>query len=150
MALGPSNPTWAKLHESLASLANDCGGACAFVLDEGNGLWCVGVPGVPNYAATYDEDRYANRFYADVVLPRENDLRKGKRIEAVKTEGTDRYAAISFAAIYMLVVWFDGPFEPFAVRAKMRHALPIIEALVLRLPPSGGPGADEAAGKMRA
>lgn len=45
MALGPSDPVWQKLYDQLALLAADCNGSCAFVVDEGNRLWCVGVAG---------------------------------------------------------------------------------------------------------
>ena len=62
---------------------------------------------------------------------------------------THRYVAESFASIYVLVVWFDVAFEPELVRARIRRALPRIEALTLSLPPSG-PGTDEGAIKRRA
>ena len=45
MALGPSDPVWQKLYDQLALLAADCNGSCAFVVDKGNRLWCVGVAG---------------------------------------------------------------------------------------------------------
>jgi hypothetical protein len=45
VVLGPRHPTWRKLYEALAALAEACGGSFAFVLDTGNGLWCVGIPG---------------------------------------------------------------------------------------------------------
>jgi hypothetical protein len=66
-----------------------------------------------------------------------------------ETEGDDRYAAISFAGIYMLVVWFDAAFGPSMTRAKVRRAVPMIESLVLQLPPSDGPDAGEAEGVYR-
>ena len=69
---------------------------------------------------------------------------------AMKNADDDCYAAMSFAGIYAVVVWFDRAFESALVRARIRRALPEIEALTLALPPSGGPGSDEAAAKVRA
>ncbi|MBX3191023.1 MAG: hypothetical protein KF819_28765 [Labilithrix sp.] len=150
MALGPSNATWTQLYKALARLAGACGGAFAFVLDEGNGLWCVGLADVPPTTATHVEDRAADRFYAAEIVPRTNALRKGSHIEIVCEEGNDRYMAVSFAGIYVVVVWFYDGFGADLVRARIRRALPEIERLTLSLPPSGGPGADEGAARARA
>ncbi len=150
MTLGPANAVWKKLYERLASLAATCGGAFAFVVDEGNGLWCVGIAGVEPTTSTGDQDRAADRFYRAEIVPRRASMRRGVAIDVANVDGDDRYAAASFAGIYVAVVWFAGRFEPALVRARIRRALPEIEALTLALPPSGGPGFDEGAGKMRA
>ncbi len=74
-------------------------------------------------------------------------------MHVAKTEGDDRYVAESFAGIYAVVVWFDRPFEPPLVHARIRRSLPEIEALILALPPpggSGGPGSDDVAARLRA
>jgi hypothetical protein len=148
--LGPGHPVWTKLYIALARLAGACGGPFAFVIDEGNGLWCVGIHGSSPTAATEPEDLAADRFYQAEMVPRMAAMRKGMHLDVVKTEGDDRYAALSFASIYALVVWFEGTFDASLVRARLRRALPEIEALTLALPPSGGPGTDEGAIKMRA
>ena len=150
VSLGPENATWSKLYDALEQLARTSGGAFAFVLDEGNGLWCVGIPGEPATTATSGEDRCADRFYAREVHPHETDLRHGIVLDVAVTEGDDRYVAISFASIYVVVVWFERDFDPRLVRARIRKALPEIEAFTLALPPSPGPGTDTAAGKLRA
>lgn len=139
-----------KLYEALAELAAACGGPFAFVIDAGNGLWCAAYPGRPPITITPRADEAADRFYAAEIVPREAEMRHGAKLDVVKVHGDDRYAAISFAAIYVVVVWFDGDFNPWLVRARIREALPRIEKLVLALPPSGGPTANEGAGKMRA
>ncbi len=149
MALGRDDVTWTKLYEALAALARACGGTFAFVLDEGNGLWCVGLSDAPPTTATHDEDRAADRFYRAEIVPQMTTLRRGLSLDIVRTDG-DCYAALSFASIYVLVVWFERAFESTLVRARMRRALPIIEALTLALPPSGGPGFDQGAGRLRA
>lgn len=150
MHLGPAHPTWKRLYEALASLASTCGGAFAFVVDEGNGLWCVGIPNRPPTTATADEDRAADRFYRDEIVPRTASIRRGIQIDVAKMNGDDRYAARSFAGIYAVVVWFEDDFEPDLVRARIRRSIPEIQALTLALPPSGGPGSDQGAGRLRA
>lgn len=150
MALGPDDPTWTKLYVALASLAAACGGTFAFVIDEGNGLWCVGLADSGPTTSTTHEDRAADRFYQSEMVPRLAGLRRGARMVVAKVDGDDRYVAMSFAGIYAVVVWLDRAFEPALVRARIRRALPEIESLTLSLPPSGGPGTDEAAGRVRA
>jgi hypothetical protein len=153
VVLGPSHATWSKLYEALARLAADCGGSFAFVIDEGNGLWCVGIPGLPPVGSTPRQDRLADGFYAAEIVPRMKSMQRGARFDAIKTTGdAGGYCASSFAGIYAVVVWFEDPstMTPFLVRAKVRRTIPAIEALVLALPPSGGPGTERAAAKLRA
>jgi hypothetical protein len=163
------DPAWRKLHDALASLVAESGGEFAFVIDVGNLLWCIalaesdlGVNGGVAGAAlrvmrahrlrdfTKSENRAPDRFYQSEMVPRLTAMRRGTRLNVEKTEGADRYLAISFAGIYVLVVWFEEEFPPSAARALIRRALPEIEALTLTLPPSGGPGFDEGAQKIRA
>lgn len=145
MALGPGHPTWTALYDALAELALACGGSFAFVLDEGNGLWCVGIADEPPTTNTRYANSFADRFYVVEVVPRLASIRRGGAWEAVRLEPKDRYVALSFAGIYALVVAFDAEVLPHMVRARMRRALPAIEALTLALPPSGGPGSEAAA-----
>jgi hypothetical protein len=102
--------------------------------------------------ATRDEDRAADRFYRAEIAPRLASMHSGTSLDIAKTDDDDRYVALSFAGIYALVVWFsaDTALEPSFVRARMKRALPAIEALTLSLPPSGGPGSDAGAAKIRA
>jgi hypothetical protein len=148
--LGVDQPVWKKLYEELSSLAATSGGAFAFVLDEGNGLWCVGVPNREPMSQTFEENRAADRFYAAEVASLADSLRRGGRIDVAKVDGDDRYVALSFATIYVLVVWFKGDFEVPLVRARMRRVLPNIEALVIDLPPDGGAGGGTGGGKRLA
>jgi len=152
VAIGPSHPVWSRLYNTLAQLAEECGGSFAFVLDEGNGLWCVGIPGREPTTFTNDQNEAADRFYAKEIVPRMSSMRRGQplTIASPAFEGDDRYLGVTFAGIYAVVVWFDGEFAPAIVRARVRRALPEIEKLTLALPPSGGPGADAGAKKMRA
>jgi hypothetical protein len=148
--LGPDNPTWKQLYLALANLAAECGGTFAFVIDQGNGLWCVGLANSGPTTVTMPEDRAADRFYKNEMVPRLGGLRRGSRLDVAKTDGDDLYVGVSFAGIYAVVVWFDGAFDPALARARIRRALPEIEALTVGLPPSGGPGFDEGAQRVLA
>jgi hypothetical protein len=148
--LGPHNPAWSKLDEALGKLARACGGSFAFVLDEGNGLWCVSLAEGPPTTSTSHEDRAADRFYEKEMVPRLTAMRRGSPLDVASVDGPDRYVGMSFAGIYAVVVWFDSSFSPELVRARIRRALPEIEALTLALPPPDGPGADAGAAKARA
>lgn len=49
------------------------------------------------------------------------------------------YLARSFAGIYMLIVYFPGGYSELHVEAAALHALPMIEGMVLSLPPVDPP-----------
>jgi hypothetical protein len=148
--LGPDNPTWKKLYETLAALALACRAPFAFVIDRGNGLWCVGLADSGPTTSTTHEDRAADRFFESEMASRPGEMRRRSRLDVAKVDGDDRYVAVSFAEIYVLVVWFDRAFETALIRARIRRALPEIEALTLALPPSDDPGSDAGAKKARA
>jgi hypothetical protein len=96
------------------------------------------------------EDRAADRFYRAEVAPRAASLRRGGRLSVANVDGDDRYIAESFAGIYVVVVWFEGPFELDLARARVRRAQPRIEALTLALPPPDGPGTGTRGAKLPA
>src|SRR5262249_3067528 len=48
--------------------------------------------------------------------------------------------AESFATVYVLILWFDAPYDREWVGAAVRHALPTIEQLTTSLPPPDAPG----------
>lgn len=145
MPIGPSNAVWRRLSELLGRLAIETHGAVAFVVDEGNGLWCT-AGGTELAGRNYSD--IADAFYRDVIAPRASELRRGGRIAVVKVEGEERYVAESFAGIYVLVIWFAKDFDPFRARAKLREVLPEIERLVVSLPPDGGPAGNEGARRL--
>jgi hypothetical protein len=154
VAFGPDNAAWdvawRKLYSALSLLAHKCAGTFAFVIDGGNGLWCVARAASLPTTSTPNEDRAADRFYEKELAPRLTEMRRGKRLEIAKRDGDDRYVATTFAGIYCLVVWFEDAFVLASVQTKIERMLPEIEALVVALPPPGGPGCDTGAMKARA
>ncbi len=131
------------LADALCSLVYDCDASFGAIIDEGNGLWCA-APAMAGAAAT------ANRFYQREMAPRSKSLLRGQRLSIQKASGLDRYAAESFAAIYVVVLWFDEAFEPLEIRRRICEKLPLIEALTLALPPFDGPDGGDAAQRVRA
>lgn len=155
MALGPHHATWKALYDALGALATACGGSFAFVVDEGNGLWCVGVPALAPTTVTPHADEAADRFYRAEIVPRMTTMTRGHKFEVVRSfvdvnVSSDHYFAQSFANIYALVVWFESVFDVKKTREAVQRSLPRIEALVLELPPSGPGGAGEGRASQRA
>jgi hypothetical protein len=62
-------------------------------------------------------------------------LKRGGHLRQMVGEPGFGYVARSFAAIYVLVVVFDAPYEELLVKRAIAQALPIIERLVAALPP---------------
>lgn len=143
--LGSHDATWEALREALARLAAETEAASAAVLDESNDLWCAWPP-------TDETARAAERLYLrELTGPRGASLRKGGRLSIARVHEPpeDSYLAESFAGIYVLALWFDGPFDAFTTRVRLRAALPRIEALTVALPPPDGPAGGEGAAKLR-
>lgn len=132
------NEGLALLRTVLAQLTEHCGGVFAAVVDEGNALWATG------FARTASDikgaERAADRFYKREIAPRALDMRRGATLSVQCREGSDLYIAESFAALYVVVIWFGDYFEPELARAYLLRELPRIEAITLSLPPIGGPG----------
>ncbi len=52
------------------------------------------------------------------------------------TQNSETYMhAVSFAGVYLLIVWFRGRFDASAVQASVARQLPEIERLTMALPP---------------
>jgi hypothetical protein len=79
------------------------------------------------------------RAIADVRRKIEEHGRPAQNLRATLQQAGFGYVVRSFATIYHLIVVFDGPFSELHAEAGVVHALPIIERLVLALPPSDPP-----------
>jgi len=145
MPLGPHVPAWQRLRDALGELCRQTGAAYAAVLDESNCVWCVWNVSPDNLGAVV---RLYEREVANLVVP----LRRGGRLSVTHIEesSTDVYLAESFGGLYILALWFHGPFDPVLPRARVLRALPRIARLTLALPPPDGPDSSSAAGRGRA
>ncbi|WP_437756922.1 hypothetical protein [Sorangium sp. So ce1389] len=146
MPLSDEVPEWKALRDALRDLVARAGGRAAAVVDASGSLFCTW----PVEASVLP---LAARFLErELTEPRCLALRRGGRLRAAHpaAPGEDSYLATSFGGIYVLVLWFDGPFEPDFQKARLQRELPRIEALTAALPPPDGPQAGEGAAKQRA
>lgn len=70
-----------------------------------------------------------------LALPGIPQMRKGKPLHHAVRDPDFGYIAQSFAAIYLVVLVFDAPFDELRAERAVNDALPRIERLVLALPP---------------
>ncbi len=83
------------------------------------------------------------RALAEVrALPELLGLRKGGHVRHMATEPGFGCVARSFAAIYVLILVFEGPFDELLTKRAVAQALPTIERLVAALPPLDSAAAD--------
>lgn len=69
------------------------------------------------------------------ALPELATLHRGGQLHHMVTEPDLGLIARSFAAIYVVLLVFPGPFDELRAKRALLQALPIIERLVLALPP---------------
>jgi hypothetical protein len=146
MPLGPEIAEWLELQRQLSELVRGAGAASAAILDESANVWCATETTEAMASAT-------RRFHDREIAGRAGQpLRRGGHVSVARSAPApeDAYLAQSFAGTYILVLWFDGPFAPPLVQARVRRALPRIESLAITLPPPDGPDGAEGAGKRRA
>ncbi len=84
------------------------------------------------------------------ALPEMASLKKGGHLRHMAGEPDFGYLARSFAAIYVLVLIFDRPFEELLAKRAVTQALPSIERLVAALPPLEPPPPTAGVAAMRA
>jgi hypothetical protein len=137
--------THSALTQALGLLVDNCGGKFAGVVDQFNALRFIS----PLWALGKVSDAAVDRFYRTEIAPHVKAKGRGTLLNVEKTDGTERYLARSFAGIYVLVVWFDGPFDVDLAREMIAEALPEVEARTLDLPPSPQGPPHAAADKVR-
>ncbi len=69
------------------------------------------------------------------ALPEIPALRRGRHLQHAVRDADFGYVAHAFAAIYLLVLVYDAPFDELRAERATADALPRIERLVLALPP---------------
>jgi hypothetical protein len=78
----------------------------------------------------------AERAIAAVrAIPELESLRKGGHLHFQASSAGGSVLARSFAAIYVLILSFDGPMDELRAKRAVALSLPTIERLVLALPP---------------
>lgn len=95
------------------------------VISTGNVLWCAS-------RTEADVDTYADDFYRASIAPRRVDLKRGARFDVVQRADDEVQVARSFAAIYVLVLWFK--LKPTAIVASRFVLQGFDETSACRLP----------------
>ncbi|HEX2674361.1 MAG TPA: hypothetical protein VHM25_25970 [Polyangiaceae bacterium] len=126
------SPELQALTHALAELVRDCAATLGAIVDESSVVWCT-VPTPQNAQETVAE------FFRAEIAPNIKALLHGHRLSVHRASGPHRYVAESFAALYVIVLWLEEEFDTEFVRARIRLALPKIEALTLAVPPFDGP-----------
>jgi hypothetical protein len=130
--LGPNNPEWVALCGALADLTKRTGAANAVVMDGFNDLWARA------HVLSEPEQHQAFVLLEQVLASAQPRLERGGSVDVLNDGDGPLFIAQSFAAVYVLIVWFHQPFSGSWVRAIVRKALPRIESLTIRLPPPDG------------
>ena len=96
----------------------------------------LGAPADDNVATQRSHVLAAEHAIATIrALPELESLRKGGHLHFQASGADGGILARSFAAIYVLILSFDGPMDELRAKRAMAHSLPTIERLVLALPP---------------
>lgn len=133
-------PELEALTLALAELVRDCGATLGAIVDESSVVWCT-APASENAKDIVD------LFFRTEIAPNIKALLHGHRLSIHRATGPHRYVAESFAALYVIALWLEAEFDTDFVRARMRLALPKIEALTLAVPPFDGPDGTSGAQK---
>ena len=127
------SPELEALTLALMELVRDSGATLGAIVDESSVVWCV-VPACAEAEAIVDQ------FFRTEIAPNTKALLQGHRLSVHQATGPRRYVAESFAALYVIALWLEAEVDTELVRARIRLALPKIEALTLAVPPFDGPG----------
>jgi hypothetical protein len=127
------SPELEALTLALLELVRDSGASLGAIVDESSVVWCV-VP------ASAEAEAIVDQFFRTEIAPNTKSLLHGHRLSIHQGSGPFRCVAESFAALYVIALWLEAEFDTELVRARIRLALPKIEALTLAVPPFDGPG----------
>jgi hypothetical protein len=134
------SPELKALTLALAELVRECGATLGAIVDESSVVWCTAP-------ASTNAQEIVDAFFRAEIAPNAKALRQGHRLSVHQASGPQRYVAESFAALYVIALWLEAEFDTEFVRARIRLALPKIEALTLAVPPFDGPEGGEGAQK---
>jgi len=151
--LGPENAQWTALQRALGALCNEAGASHVAIFDESCLMWCAYFAGSESSEATAERlERDGMTLFTRHIAPQKERMRRGARVHVCRCDPAESelYVLESFAGIYVLALWFSDTFPELSALAKVRRALPDIEALTLALPPPDGPDATSGTGAQRA
>lgn len=112
------------------------------------------VPPIDELAGLDAHEREIIAFHADLARsaiasvrahPTLALLHRGEHLHETVRNESFGYVARSFATIYVLILVFPGPFDELGAERAATRALPIIERLVIALPPDDSPGTQSGA-----
>jgi hypothetical protein len=126
------SPELQALTVALAELVRDSAATLGAIVDESGVVWCTAP-------ASASAQGIVDQFFRTEIAPNTKALLQGHRLSIHQASGPERYVAESFAALYVIALWLDAEFDTEFVRARIRLALPKIEALTLAVPPFDGP-----------
>ena len=128
------SPEWQDLQRELEALARDAKCFNAYVFDAWENPWC----------AAHSFTEVAREDLLDLVRAgtarARAPLHRGGVLDSCLSGRMGHAYLKTYASCYVLVLRFSGPFDEQKTRAAVSLALPRLEALTVRLPPSGGPG----------
>jgi hypothetical protein len=139
------SPEWQALERELGEVTKSAKAFNAYVLDAWDNLWCSARGGWQTR-----RDDLADLVHAAVARVRTSPLSRGGVLDGSLSGRMGHAYLKTFGSCYVLLLRFSGAFDVSAARSAVTTALPQIELLTLRLPPSGGPGSGGAEATGRA
>jgi hypothetical protein len=143
MPISRDDSHWAALARALAALAREIGAANAVVADVSENLWCRAVD------VSESEMDALDQMFALAMSTASAPLQRGGHVNLVHDSAEPFVCAVSFAGIYLLLVWFKKPFGATLATAAIKKRLPEIERLTVSLPPDDPERPSESANRGR-
>jgi hypothetical protein len=136
---------WQELERELADVTKSARAFNTHVFDAWDNLWCSARGGWQ-----MRRDDLADFVHVAVARARTSPLARGGVLDTTLTGRMGHAYLRTFGSCYVLLLRFSGPFHAAVARSVVALALPRVELLTLRLPPSGGPGNSGAEASNRA
>ena len=138
------SPEWRELQAALESVSSKARAFNAYVFDAWGKLWCA----AHGFSEMPRDDLFD--LIRTAVARSGTPLQRGGALDTCLSGRTGHAYLKTFGSCYVLQLRYAGPFDQKSACAAVAKALPVIEALTLRLPPSGGPGGHASEASKRA
>jgi hypothetical protein len=137
------SPEWQALQRELEAVAREAKAFNAYVFDAWDKLLC----------SAHGFSEMPRQDLLDLIRAgigrAGKPLQRGGTLDTCVTRPGHAYLK-TYGSCYVVLVRYPGPFNEKLTRSSVADALPRIEALTLRLPPSGGPGSHPGEASKRA